>query len=288
MATSIGADFGGSNSRVAVFDESGRIIDKRSVSTDRNDYRRSLNEIRKAISSLDTSKVGAAVVAVAGVVADGYLTGAGNITGWIGHNLQQDFSRMFGVSTTILNDCAAAALGEYTACPEPLVFGGIGTGVGVATVIMINGKPYPLATEAGHVKHFNRRMLKCGCGGWGHLEAHVGGRSIKQRFGAYARELDGSNLTTWINELSVGVSSWAPIFPTIRKIVLGGGPVLDVFGPSDVSKRTVVQQENFLQLVRTVGTLKSTVAPPEILIASHGDDAGLVGAGYMGQQLIAA
>lgn len=95
----------------------------------------------------------------------------------------------FHLTTTLLNDGRASALGEYlrghAVGADPLLCLFFGTGIGIGVVV--GGRPYSGATNAaGEIGHttFVPGGRPCPCGGAGHFEAYCGGRAIVERAAA--------------------------------------------------------------------------------------------------------
>lgn len=289
MAMYLVLDIGGSQARVA-WCLNGKIVKRDSVPTNPYDYNDSLNRIAQLVHSMGITSVVAAGVAIAGVVVDGVLIDAGNLRGWIGHDLASDFSKMLGVPVVVLNDCAAAALGEYSMLGESLIYVGAGTGLGVATASLIDGTVYARATESGHATYndpMQTVLLPCGCGGLNHYESYLGGTNIKGRYACYAYELPMDELLALLDILAIATVSFRVSDPNIHRIVYGGGVLLDVLGSGAVAP-TLAQQMLRDYIRHAVNSLKTTVAPPELHYAQHGDDAGLIGVSFAAEQLIAA
>jgi glucokinase len=90
----------------------------------------------------------------------------------------------FGVRTTIVNDCAAAVLGEQTFGAgkglENIVYVTMSTGLGGGAIVddhLLMGKDGN-AVEVGHITIDANSKTRCGCGGYGHWEAFCGGKNL--------------------------------------------------------------------------------------------------------------
>ena len=97
----------------------------------------------------------------------------------------------FGVTVTLLNDCAAAVVGEKEigagVREENLVYITISSGIGAGVYVdghLLLGKDGN-AHEIGHMVIDSEGKLACGCGRRGHWEAYCSGRNIPN----YARLL---------------------------------------------------------------------------------------------------
>ena len=90
----------------------------------------------------------------------------------------------FGVKTTIVNDCAAAVMGEQTFGAgvgfENIVYVTLSTGLGGGAIVdnhLLMGKDGN-AVEVGHITVDANSRTKCGCGSYGHWEAFCGGKNM--------------------------------------------------------------------------------------------------------------
>jgi len=90
----------------------------------------------------------------------------------------------FGIKTRLVNDCAAAVLGEqrFGAGKEcsNLVYVTISTGLGGGAIVddhLLQGKDGN-APEVGHITIDANSDIKCGCGSYGHWEAYASGSNI--------------------------------------------------------------------------------------------------------------
>jgi glucokinase len=280
MKAVVAVDIGGTSTRVTISDLLGNEIARRVIQTQPNNYRSSLQSIIEVIGLLTQDYLlVAGGVGVAGVVKNGVLTGSGNLPGWVGHDLQADLKRALNVPVAVLNDAEAAAMGEFAALGRSLIYVIWGTGVGAAIVIDKDGRIVTLATELGHIIIDRRSRLRCGCGGYGHLEALVSGGNIPNRRFGLRRGLKAENLTDrqWksvLRDMAVGLRSISTAGPALP-IVLGGG--------------VATKQSHRLSILRRmVGRLKSSNPVPDLLLAVHGEDSGLTGAAYVARQLVAA
>ncbi|HEU4715601.1 MAG TPA: ROK family protein [Candidatus Saccharimonadales bacterium] len=274
-------DTGGTSTRLAVVRLSdGQEICRHVLKTHPTDFERSMHEIATAGKSLTVDCHLVAVgMGVAGVVTQGVLTGSGNLPGWVGRDIEMSLYRAFGVPVIVMNDAQAAGMGEYAALEQPIIYVIWGTGVGAALIVNHHGSTLPLATELGHVVINKKSRLLCGCGGRGHLEAHVGGANIPKRRlgwrrGRKAEHLKDRGWNTLLGEMAIGLRSISTAAPGLP-IVLGGGVATK-------------QSHRLPALQKKVSRLKSSCPAPELHPAKHGEDSGLVGAGFAARQLVMA
>jgi glucokinase len=280
MDVVLAIDTGGTKTSLLAQTQDGSELARRTLPTRAHDYGLAQQEIVQTSRLLTKDhRLVAVGDGVAGVVENGILTGSGNLPGWVGKNIQADLSSALGVPVTVLNDARAAALGEYEAFGQPLVYVIWGTGVGAAIVIDNNGEVITQATELGHIIIDRKSRLRCGCGGYGHLEALVSGGNIPNRRFGWRRGLEAANLNDrqWnevLRDMAMGLRSISTAGPGLP-IVLGGGVATK-------------QSHRLAELQARVDQLPSSCPIPTLLLAKHGEDSGLVGAAYAARQLVAA
>lgn len=268
-AVVLALEVGGTHTRLQIVDEDGNILVAKTLKTRCNNYRDSLSEIVKTAYSMAGSLAIVAIgVSIAGVLDDGILRGAGNLHGWVDHDIEGDLADLFRVPVVALNDAQAGALGEYQYYERSLIYVSWGSGIGVA--LQFEGAPLPYATEFGHTTINQNSRLICGCGGRGHWEVLCGGANIPKRQFHGLSGLSAEQLTTeeWpevIRDMAVGLRSVSTAMPG-GIIVLGGGIAHHQFGRHEK------------QLQAAVRSLPAPCPPPELCHASYGLDSGLVGA----------
>ena len=211
------------------------------------------------------------------------------------------FRPEFGCAVQLDNDANCAALGEATAGSAKgarnMVMVTLGTGVGGG--IIIDGKLYTgsngIAGEIGHIV-IQRDGEQCGCGRKGCLEAYTSAASFvkfaeralaegrKSNLQKNAGHLDAKMICDAVDagdalarelfdeycvNLSIGLANFINIFQP-ESIVLGGG--LAGYG------------EKLLEPLRRLTlpqTFQSDVRNTEIVCATLGNDAGLIGAAML-------
>jgi predicted NBD/HSP70 family sugar kinase len=273
-------DSGGTRTRLAVVRVSdGQEICRRILNTHPNDFGRSMREIEEAGKFVTRKcRLVAVGMGVAGVVVDGVLTGSGNLPGWIGHDIEADLYSAFRVPIVVMNDAQAAGMGEYAALKQPIIYVIWGTGVGASVIMNDNGQLAALPTELGHIIIDRNSKLRCGCGGYGHLEALVSGGNIPNRRFGWRRGIKAEHLNDrqWAvvcRDMATGLRSISTAAPGLP-IVLGGG--------------VATKQSHRLPALQVmVNRLKSSCPAPMLHLAKHGEDSGLVGAGFAARQLVA-
>lgn len=188
----IGIDFGGTNIKIGLVSEKGRVIAKRELST--HSYKKR-GEIIAAIcdsvnnlicaEGIQKKDIGGLGVGVPGLVnvERGYVYDLVNVRDWRGVPLKTLLEKRLKIKTCVDNDANAMAMGElyYGALKGVRNGACITLGTGVGGGIIIDGRLYRgsyfAAGEVGHVT-INEEGLRCGCGNRGCLEAYVGNRSL--------------------------------------------------------------------------------------------------------------
>lgn len=268
----IGIDVGGTSARVGRFDsiESPEIEKQESFQIS-GDYERDVGEIARLIREVlegDTAaKIG---FSVAGHIDhdSGRLLTAPNAKGWKGQALREDLAKAAGAEVELVNDAQAAALaearfGEHGS--KDFWFIIWGTGVGGSVVEFRDVTLHVVDAEPGHqILDWSSDAPECGCGRHGCLEAFTGGAAVEKRFGVPAAELSEEQWSDVCEWLARGFYNLIRIHPT-EWIVVGGGVAMKQ------SARLPVIQERANELLRGFRTI-------QIDVASHGENAGLIGA----------
>lgn len=181
----IGVDLGGTNIKIGIVSEKGKIIEKVSLSSKADlGPEKVIKQIKigiKEILSKNKNKIRGIGIGSPGVVSvkKGTVENPPNFPGWTKINLGNIISKEFGIDCHVENDANAAAIGE-------MIFGSgkkynsfvmITLGTGVGGGIIINRKLYRgeigAAGEVGHIT-INYNGPRCNCGSHGCIEAYVG------------------------------------------------------------------------------------------------------------------
>jgi glucokinase len=306
MRTAIGVDLGGTNTKTAFIDESGRVIKKKVFSTpapfDRGAWSATLKEYAEALKTSERAPCGIGI-GIAGLVDPNSrrVLHAPNIQGIDGWAIGEDLEKAFGLPVKADNDVNVMALGGHFFGPNDgsknIVCLTLGTGVGGA--LIINGQLYRgsgfTAGELGHIT-INEEGPQCSCGNHGCAEAYLGNQRIVRRFKDFLRK-DGNSIVTdmagpdgavtphMIYEAAkkgdaIALKVWeetAAHLATLLsgvinlvnpdKIILGGG-VANAF---DVMEKPL--WDNIHKRA-----LKAAVSGLRIVTSKQGEDAGVIGA----------
>jgi len=188
----VGVDIGGSNIKIGMVSQGGKIIYKHSIKTKPGEGpQKVIENINTGIHAvLNNTKVHIDGIGIGcpGTVdpEKGTVENPPNLHGWRKVNLSRTISMEFEKDVFLENDANAAAVGE-------LIFGNgkkinsfilvtLGTGVGGG--IVINRKLYRgefgAAGEVGHIT-INYNGPQCKCGSYGCIEAYAGNQYLKER-----------------------------------------------------------------------------------------------------------
>ncbi|MEY9963678.1 glucokinase [Streptacidiphilus sp. MAP12-16] len=313
MGLTIGVDVGGTKIAAGVVDENGEILARTRVPTPA-DPQWAVGAIADAIKELQAQHEITAV----GVGAPGYIDRARSTVlmapniNWENEPLKARIEDLVLLPTVIENDANAAAWGEFrfgAAAPHnDMIMITVGTGIGGG--IVLDGRMYRGSFGvAGEIGHLNMVPdgLPCGCGSKGCWEQYASGRALR-RYGreraavepvlakrllelneGIADTITGSQITQAAEEgdplalevydeladwLGRGMSDLASLFdPAV--FVLGGG----VSDSGSLLLDPVAKAfEKFL-----IGGVHRPRA--EVVLASLGSAAGIVGAGDLARQV---
>ncbi|WP_055591206.1 ROK family glucokinase [Peterkaempfera griseoplana] len=191
MGLTIGVDVGGTKIAAGVVDESGRILGRTRVPTPA-DPQWAVDAIAHAVRELKEQYPDVAAV---GVGAPGYINRerstvimAPNIA-WENEPLKQRIEELTGLDTVIENDANCAAWAEFrfgaAAEHDDMVLITVGTGIGGGIVLegRLHRGRFGVAGEIGHLNMIPEG-LPCGCGGKGCWEQYASGRALRR----YGRE----------------------------------------------------------------------------------------------------
>jgi glucokinase len=188
----LAVDLGGTKIIIAIMSHQGEIIARQSYNTLADEgpqavMNRIFSSIEEVLSqnNLSLSQLSAISIAAAGIIdiKNGVITEAPNLSGWHDIPLKSIVEEKFKLTTFLINDADAAALGEHRFGAgkglSNLILLTLGTGVGGG--IIINSGLYlgssGSAAEIGHMI-IDVNGPKCQCGNNGCLEAFVSGSAI--------------------------------------------------------------------------------------------------------------
>ena len=188
----IGVDLGGTNIKIGIVTEKGKIVKKTSKETKAEDGPKAvISQIKKGIEEIlvkNKRKIQGIGIGAPGTVTPkkGTVENPPNLPGWEKVSLGKLIQKKFNINVFVENDANAAAIGE-------MIFGAgkkldsfvmitLGTGVGggiIAKRKLFRGS-YGAAGEIGHTSiDFNGP--KCNCGSYGCIETYVGNNYLVNR-----------------------------------------------------------------------------------------------------------
>lgn len=281
----VGIDIGGTNTRVLLVNDEGRILGRVKMATRRAAQRvQYLTEVVAAVSQLVKGQSLAGIgIGVPGLVQkDGLLNRTVNCSVLADNQLRTQLEDTFRVPVRQGNDATMAALGEHWlgagAGRETLMMLTIGTGLGSG--LILQGVPYHgahgFAVECGHLPVVPDGIV-CPCGNQGCLEQYVSASALARFAGtrdaaeAAQRAAAGdpqalAGFETMGGWLGIGLCGIVNLFDP-DMIVIGGGvsASFDLFMPA--ARRELVKRS-----FNPYGEQLSIVP------AACGDDAGALGA----------
>lgn len=306
----LGIDLGGTNLRVAQLGDDGTtlVTQHKEVVGERRDPATIVERLAKLIEGLagpsDTTSVG---VGFAGMLQNtrGHVANSPHF-GWRDVEFGAQLATRLGARYTlgVYNDVNAIVWGEfaYGAAKGSKHALGVYVGTGIGGGLVVNGELVEGATntagEIGHVKvRWDDDAAPCACGQRGCVEAYVGGSYVDKRIQAAlaggatssALELAGGDIAK-VNPSHVDTAAatgdpwalelWEELAPLLavalgnavavlnpERLVLGGG----MLGRTPCLYELVVATLPFVAPV-------ASMAPLQVVAATLGDDAGLVGA----------
>ena len=311
MAQRIGIDVGGTNVKIALVSDKGKIIYSNSIPTRAEmGYEYTINSMKDAVRDLlketkmKPSDIEGMGFGFPGQIdcKNGVVRLAPNIPGWVNIPIANIMEKEFGISTRVDNDVRTATLGELNygagvGC-ENLVCITVGTGIGSGLVV--NGKlvrgANNAAGEIGHIKLTNEGGPLCGCGDRGCLEAYASGPSIVALAEEYIkggkstkyRELANPDITPYI--VAVAAKEGDPVAKQIFRIMgeyigMGLTSVVNLLNPEKIIIGGGVAEAGdilFNPIKETIAKRAMTIQREvEIVPAQLGNTAGVIGASLL-------
>lgn len=309
----IGIDVGGTNVKIALVDEKGRIIYSNSVPTRAEmGYEYTVNNIKQAIydllkeTKLEPKNIEGIGFGFPGQVdyKSGVVRLAPNIPGWVDVPIAKLIEDEFHIPTRVDNDVRCAALGELNfgagkGC-QNLICITVGTGIGSG--LIINGKLVRGASNAaGEIGHIKLQMHDgpiCGCGDTGCLEAFASGPSIVAMAEDYIkggkstkyREMANSNdITPFIvaEAAKAGDPVAKRIFTRMGEYIgIGMASVVNLLNPERIIIGGGVADAGDILMTPLKETLKKRAMKiageaVEVVPAQLGNTAGVIGASLL-------
>jgi glucokinase len=213
----IGVDLGGTNIKIGIVTDKGKLIKKTSIKTEaEGGPKKVISNIIKGIDEILTKnkyKIKGIGIGCPGVVSikKGIVENAPNLPGWKNIMLGPIIKNKFDHKVHLENDANAAAIGE-------LIFGAgkkldsfimvtLGTGVGGGIVFnkkIFRGE-YGAAGEIGHIS-IDVNGPHCNCGSTGCIEAYAGNSYLKEQIRSELKNYPDSKVWKLIQDDLVNVS----------------------------------------------------------------------------------
>jgi len=292
----IGIDLGGTKIEGILLDESGNILERKRVPTNReNGYKYIVDEIVNLNKDLQkTSKTNTTV----GICTPGAIsphTGKiknSNTVCLIGKPLKEDIESEIGYKIKMDNDanCFGIAEAKFGAVKNFAVVFGVIIGTGVGGGIVINGKVHQgrmaIAGEWGHHTLYPEGN-QCYCGRKGCVESYISGPSLEKRW----TELTGEtkSLPEIIAKAGKLSKDKAKLYlnwkqDLIRNFGISLANVIDILDPDAIVLGGGVSNIPFLydEGIKSVyNNVFSDDVDTPILKNKLGDSAGVFGAAYL-------
>lgn len=263
-------DVGATNIRLAA-SKNGKSIDRKKQFSTPSSFEDGVSKIVESVKELmGKETLRSLAIGVPGVVdrAAGKSLLVPNLTSWNERYLVQSFKDQLKVPVVIANDAEFAALGEavFGIGKDYRIVGYLTVSTGIGGALVIDQKIVPAAynTEPGHMMVELEGKPHSGSGQTGDWEMYASGTAFEERFGVKAEDCDDPGIWEMhARVLGQGVLNvillWSP-----EVLVIGGGLSQkgDLF---------------FKPLRRFIDEHLKIFAPPPIVPAALGDDAGLYG-----------
>lgn len=210
----IGVDLGGTNIKIGIVSDKGKLVKSISIKTDADCGPKSvIANIIKGIETIlikNKLKIQGIGIGCPGVVSikKGIIENAPNLPGWKNVKLGPIIKEKFGYKVHLENDANAAAIGELMFGAgkkfESFIMITLGTGVGGGIVFnkkIFRGE-FGAAGEIGHIS-INVNGPKCNCGSTGCIEAYAGNSYLKEQIRSELKDYPESKVWKLIqNDLS--------------------------------------------------------------------------------------
>ncbi len=307
----IGVDVGGTNIKAGLIDAKGNICKKAQAPTGGHrpgeEIGADIARLAKEVAEDAGGEVAACGIGIPGIcdAKAGTVLAAANLN-FENFPLRAVVEKALSIPVWIGNDANCAALGEYAKLPEPvdsMIMVTLGTGIGGGLVL--DGRLYTgangLAGEVGHIllRHGGE---KCGCGRRGCWEAYASTSALIRQTKAYALENPKSAVRMACGE-DFSALSGRTAFDLYKAGDVGGSSVVEtwmdyvaagladlvhIFQPSLILIGGAISREGEALLAPIRRKLEKelysdSLPRPKIRAAALGNDAGLIGAAFLGK-----
>lgn len=286
MLYKLGIDLGGSKIEAILLDENLNIIQRKRVTTPRNDYSQILDTITLLSSELlaNVKNYSIGLCSPGAISKKTGLIKNSNTQCLIGKSLKEDLEEKLGQKISMENDANCFAMAESTlgvAKGFDVVFGIImGTGVGGG--IVINGKIHHgrtnIAGEWGH-HTLHQNGNNCYCGKKGCVETYISGPALEKRW----KELTGKsqNMPEILQNIN-NSKQWKDEF--LENFGFGLANVIDILDPDVIVLGGGLSNIDFLYTEGKDSVYQkvfSDLVDTPILQNKLGDSGGVFGAALL-------
>ena len=312
----IGVDLGGTATKIGIVDENGSIVAKGSVPTRAKDgYEIIVNDMAVLIKKLlSDNNIKADDIKSIGIGAPGSIDNKKGVIIYSENIIMRDapvcdeMRKYFDLPVYIDNDANCAALGEYYALDNKDIecFVAITHGTGVGSGIIINGKIYTgfngVAGEFGHTT-IDINGIDCNCGRKGCWENYASATALIRETVKAGKENPDSILAKLIAENGEKANGKIPfdaaqagdpigekvVDEYLKYVAIGLVDVINILRPEVIVIGGGVsnQGEGMLNPIKdyvynhVYG--KDSSARTDIRVAKLGNDAGTIGAAFLGK-----
>lgn len=312
----IGVDLGGTGIKIGVVDEKGTIIEKDSCPTRVKDgYKEIVKDMSQVINSLKAKlNISDDEIHSIGIGSPGAIDDKNGVVIFSGNlefdyvPLAEEMKKYFDKPVYVGNDANCAALGEYFALNDDSIedFVAVTLGTGVGGGIIMNKKIFTgFNGMAGEIGHMGLVMNgePCTCGKRGCWEAYASATAIIRETEKAAREYPDSYVAKLVEE-NGGKGSGKTAFIAqragdkigdmvvknyVQAVAEGIINIINAIQPQVVVIGGGVSKEGeglinpVREYVEEYSFGPSTVKKAELRLATLGNDAGIIGAAFLGK-----
>lgn len=292
MSYSIGIDIGGTNLRVAIVSEEGKIIENYKTENEvvkgaAYNLDKLVNHIKTVWNDYEIEKVGVGAPGPLDLNI-GRIINPPNLKGWENFDIAEYLKKKLKMCVKVNNDAnvagfAESLFGNAKGCSS-VFYITVSTGVGGALIIdgkIINGahsqaaEIHNMIINEDSYSHsgLNKGGLEGQCSGVNiaRIASEIYGRKIntKEVFEYYDNKDERAVeiINNWINNISIGIANIITVIDP--EVIVIGGAVL------------IYNQYLLSKIIECVKTKVSNTNVVDIRIAKMGDDAGLIGAAML-------
>ncbi|WP_036222954.1 ROK family protein [Mesoaciditoga lauensis] len=299
----LGIDLGGTNVAMAVVNENGEILVRKTIETKvQEGFEKVVERISKAANEIISEVGGVSKIGIGSPGSidhkNGLVRFSPNFPGWINVPLSKEIEKRTGVGVTLENDANAFVMGEkwfgkgkgYTDIIGITL--GTGVGGGVITGGMLLRGHKGIGAELGHVV-VDPNGYPCGCGNHGCLETIASATGISRLAREWKERYPNSIISEFTAKAVMDAARQGdPLGVKVLEIVsqalgIALGSLIHIFNPQliviggGVSRAGDVLLSAVKKRTRE-NVMRSFWDTYEIVLSDLVDDAGIFGAASMG------